>query len=270
MDNRPIGVFDSGLGGLTAVRQIKKILPFEDIIYLGDTGRVPYGTRSKETIIKYTKQDINFLLSHNIKAIVVACGTASSVALKEVENDYSVPIVGVVEPTVLASINGNINQKIGIIGTTSTIKSGAYSRLIKEISDEKSLNIQTFEKDCPLFVPLVENGRFLRGDAVTKLVVEEYLTDIKNENIDTLILGCTHYPLLKELIADFLGENVKLIDPGAVTAEYIAKNFDKSEEKKANYNYYVTDDVESFTKNAKSFLCEEINDKTHMIDILEY
>ncbi|MFI3227704.1 MAG: glutamate racemase [Clostridia bacterium] len=270
MNNKPIGVFDSGLGGLTAVREIKKIMPNEDIIYFGDTGRVPYGTRSKDTIIKYTKQDINFLKSHNIKAIVVACGTVSSVALDEVADDYDIPIIGVVKPTVNAAITGQKNQRIGIIGTTSTIKSGSYSRLIKQISDEKDLNIKTFARDCPLFVPLVENGRFSRDDAVTKLVVEEYLNEIKSQNVDTLILGCTHYPLLAEIIGDYLGKNVRLIDPGKVTAEYIAQNFEKCEPKNATHNYYVTDDVQSFTKNAKTFLGEEIFDKTDLIDILEY
>lgn len=270
MNNRPIGVFDSGLGGLTAVRQIKKIMPYEDIIYLGDTGRVPYGTRSRETIIKYTKQDINFLKSHNIKAIIVACGTVSSVALDTVVDDYDIPIIGVVKPAVHAAITGEKKQRIGIIGTTSTIKSGSYSRLIKEISEKHDLDIETFERDCPLFVPLVENGRFLRDDAVTKLVVEEYLSEIKKQNIDTLILGCTHYPLLSQIIGDFLGDNVRLIDPGQVTAEYISTMLDKKENKKAKHHFYVTDDVESFSKNAKTFLGEQINDKTELIDILEY
>lgn len=270
MTNRPIGVFDSGLGGLTAVREIKKIMPYEDIIYFGDTGRVPYGTRSKDTILKYTKQDIDFLKSHNIKAIVVACGTVSSVALDEVAGDYDIPIIGVVQPAVNTAITGKKHQRIGIIGTTSTIKSGAYSRRIEEISKQKSLDIKTFEKDCPLFVPLVENGRFSADDAVTKLVVEEYLQEIKSQNIDTLILGCTHYPLLSEIISNFLGENVRLIDPGKATAEYVAKTFKSCEKKIATHSYYVTDDVASFTKNAKTFLGEEIQDKTELIDILEY
>ncbi len=270
MDNRPIGVFDSGLGGLTAVSQIKKIMPYEDIIYFGDTGRVPYGTRSKETIIKYTRQDINFLKSHNIKAVVVACGTVSSGALEEVRDEYDLPIIGVVKPAVKQAITGEKNQRIGIIGTTSTIKSGSYSKLIAEISNKNNLDIKTFEKDCPLFVPLVENGRFLPNDAVAKLVVEEYLTEIKAQNIDTLILGCTHYPLLSNIIGEFLGENVRLIDPGKATAEYIAEIFEKSEENTPKHSYYVTDDVESFTKNAKTFLGEKICDKTELIDILDY
>lgn len=270
MDNRPIGVFDSGLGGLTAVCEIKKIMPFEDIIYFGDTGRVPYGTRSKDTIIKYTRQDINFLKNYNIKAVVVACGTVSSVALETVAHEYDIPIIGVVEPAVNLAITGEKNQKIGIIGTTSTIKSASYSKLIKKISDEKNLSIKTFEKDCPLFVPLVENGRFLSNDAVAKLVVEEYLSEIKSKNIDTLILGCTHYPLLKDIIQDFLGENVRLIDPGKATAQYIHQFLDKSDKKIPKYNFYVTDDVESFSKNAKTFLGEEIGNETSLIDILDY
>lgn len=270
MDNRAIGVFDSGLGGLTAVRQIKKIMPCEDIIYLGDTGRVPYGTRSKDTILKYTKQDIDFLMSHNIKAIVVACGTVSSVALNDVASNYPIPIIGVVKPTVYSAISGVRGQKIGIIGTTSTIKSKSYSKLIYEISQKEDLQIQTFEKDCPLFVPLVENGRFLKDDAVAKLVVSEYLSDLKEQNIDTLILGCTHYPLLLDIISDFMGEGINLIDPGKVTAEYIAKNLELCDNKIASHDFYVTDDASGFSKNAKTFLGEEITNNTKLIDILEY
>ena len=270
MDNRPIGIFDSGLGGLTAVKEIKKIMPNEDIIYFGDTGRVPYGSRSKQTILKYTREDIDFLKSHNIKTIVIACGTVSSVALDDVAKDYDLEIVGVVKPAVYSAISYKKNQRIGIIGTTSTIKSGSYSRLIKEISDKNKLDIKTFAKDCPLFVPLVENGRFSIDDEVANLVVKEYLQEMRNHNIDTLILGCTHYPILSDIISKFMGENVRLVDPGKVTAEYMLKNMEHSEEKEAKCSYYVTDDVESFAKNAKIFLDEEILSNTNLIDILDY
>lgn len=258
MDNRPIGVFDSGLGGLTAVREIRKIMPSEDIIYFGDTGRLPYGTKSKQTIIKYTHDDINFLKSHNIKTIVVACGTASSVALEIVKNDYDLNIVGVVEPAVTAAINYKKGQRIGIIATSSTIKSGSYERLIKSISDKNDLDIKIFAKACPLFVPLVENGRFLKGDKVAQIVVSEYLEQFKNEKIDTLIMGCTHYPLLSGLIAEYLGQDVKLIDPGKETAIYLSKTLDKCQEKAGKSQYFVSDDVDSFCKNAKIFLDKEV------------
>lgn len=265
MDNRPIGVFDSGLGGLTAVKEIKKILPNEDIIYFGDTGRVPYGTRSEETILKYTKQDISFLKSHNIKAIIVACGTVSSVALHKVSCD--IPIIGVVEPAVESAITFEKNQRIGIIGTTSTIKSKSYERNIEKISKENNLNIKTFSNDCPLFVPLVENGRFLCGDKVASLVVEEYLEEIKGKNIDTLILGCTHYPLLTRIIQGYMGNDVRLINPSEATAKFAKKNIVLSDKKTAKYEYFVTDDVENFSKNAKIFLGEEILNSTKLIDI---
>lgn len=270
LDNRPIGVFDSGLGGLTAVAEIKKIMPYENIIYLGDTGRVPYGTRSKDTIIKYTHQDIEFLKSHNIKAIIVACGTVSSVALPDIENDYDIEIVGVVKPTVLKAITKKPNQKIGIIGTTSTINSGSYEKMIMEISDKNNLNIKTFANDCPLFVPLVENGRFKKDDKVAKLVVEEYLEKFKREKIDTLILGCTHYPLLTDIITDYLGDDIRLINPGKETAIYISDKLDRCDSKKPSYKYFVTDDVDGFSKNAKTFLGEEIKKDTHLIDISVY
>lgn len=267
VDNRAIGVFDSGLGGLTAVRELKKILPNEKIIYLGDTGRVPYGTRSKATLLKYTRQDIEFLLKQDVKAIVVACGTVSSVVLDDVKSDYNLDVIGVIDPTVNSAISGEVGQKIGVIGTSATIKSGSYERKISEISAEKNLCIETFAVDCPLFVPLVENGRTAVDDKVLRLVVEEYLSFFKGKNIDTLILGCTHYPLLADAISDFLGDDVKLVNPGFETAKIIAKTIEKADDNQASQQYFVTDDVESFTKNAKTFLGEEIKQTTNLIDL---
>ena len=173
MDNRSIGVFDSGLGGLTAVKQIMRELPDESIIYFGDTGRVPYGPRTRETIIKYSRNDINFLLSKNVKMIVVACGTVSSTALPTIKNDYQIPIIGVVEPTANAALTATRNGKIGIIGTNGTIKSGAYEKFIKGVRGD----VVTYSRACPLFVPLVENGHF--DTKVAELVIEEYLAEIK-------------------------------------------------------------------------------------------
>lgn len=267
LDNRAIGVFDSGLGGLTAVRELKKLLPNEKIIYLGDTGRVPYGTRSKATLMKYTRQDIEFLVGQNVKAIVVACGTVSSVVLDDVKGDYNLDIIGVIDPTVNSAITGKVGQKIGIIGTSATIKSGCYERKIKDISDEKNLSIKTFSNHCPLFVPLVENGRTAVGDKVLEIVIEEYLSFFKEEKIDTLILGCTHYPLLVDAISNFLGDNVKLVNPGLETAKIISKTIEKTTENQGLQQYFVTDDVESFTKNAKTFLGEEIIQTTNLIDL---
>ncbi len=270
VDNRAIGVFDSGLGGLTAVREIRRLLPNENIIYFGDTGRVPYGTRSSDTIISYTKQDINFLKTHNIKAIVVACGTASSVAVPFVKNEYKTEIFDVLEPTVNSAINFKKNQKIGIIATSSTINSRSYETKIHEISKKNNLEIETFAVACPLFVPLVENGRISEDDCVTNLVIEEYLSVLKEKNIDTLILGCTHYPLISKNISNFLGENVRLIDAGKEVSKNLSKNIQFCDKREGKTEYYVTDDVKSFGRNAKIFLGEEIVEKTTLIDITKY
>ena len=269
MDNRSIGVFDSGLGGLTAVKQIMRELPDESIVYFGDTGRVPYGTRSEETIIKYSKNDVNFLIEKGVKLIVVACGTVSSVALETLKKEYAIPIIGVVESAVIAAISATKNKKIGIIGTPGTIKSGAYERLIKE----KSPDAETFSAACPLFVPLVENGHF--DTEVAKLVIKEYLEPIKESGADTLILGCTHYPLLEKSIGEFMGDGVTLINAGAEVAKllkaYFAKSgmeCDKSEKK--SYRYYVSDNVDGFENLGGIFLEEKIDGQVEKIDIEKY
>lgn len=269
MDNRRIGVFDSGLGGLTAVKEIMESLPNESIIYFGDTGRVPYGSRDAETILKYTRNDIRFLQNFDVKMIVIACGTASSVSLPKVKSEFNVPIVGVVDAAVYAAVRSTNNKKIGIIGTAGTIKSGSYVRLIKEYDN----SIHTFTKACPLFVPLVENGHF--DTPVIRLVIEEYLEDIRNQGVDTLILGCTHYPLLKKVISEYMGANVTLIDPGAEVAKYLKKKFDDgglhgdvTDEKQ--YQYFVSDNVESFEELGSIFLEREIDGQVKKIDIEKY
>ena len=268
MDNRKIGVFDSGLGGLTTVKQIMKSLPNESIVYFGDTGRVPYGTRSEETIIKYTRNDIRFLKSFDVKMIVIACGTASSVALPCVKSEFDTPIIGVVEAAVSAALKATANKKIGVIGTPGTIKSGSYERLIKA-SDE---TIKTYPQACPLFVPLVENGHF--DTQVTRLVIDEYLSEIKSAGVDTLILGCTHYPLLKKAIGEYMGEKVKLIDPGKEAALYLKKHFDETDLHSALneniYNYYVSDNVSGFEELGSIFLEKKINGQVEKIDIEKY
>jgi len=269
MDNRSIGVFDSGLGGLTCVKQIIKELPNESITYFGDTGRVPYGTRSNDTIVKYSKNDINFLLSKDVKVIVIACGTVSSVALPIIINSVDIPIIGVVEATVNAAMQKTKNKKIGIIGTSGTINSGAYERAIKKTDNE----IETFSKACPLFVPLVENGHF--DTMVAELVVEEYLTEIKEKGVDTLILGCTHYPLLKNTIARFMGEDITMIDAGSETAkvvkEYLKTNDLLSSESAENkYSYFVSDNVDGFETLGGMFLEQKIDGQVEKIDIENY
>ncbi len=266
MDNRCIGIFDSGLGGLTAVKEIKSILPNENLIYLGDTGRVPYGTRSEETIIKYSCQDIDFLKSHNVKLIVVACGTVSSVALPKIKQS-DVPVIGVVDATSNAAIKATKSKKIGIIGTPGTIKSNAYSEKILS----KDNSIKTYSKACPLFVPLVENGHF--DTEVARLIVKEYLEQIKENGVDTLILGCTHYPLLKKVIGEFMGDEVTLIDAGQEIAKEVKLKFSNllsDNTEKGECKYYVSDNIENFENLASLFLQSDINGQVTKIDIENY
>lgn len=269
MKNRHIGIFDSGLGGLTCVSELITILPNESIVYFGDTGRVPYGSRSEETIIKYVRGDINFLLSHDIKLIVAACGTASTVALPVLDKDFGIKIIGVTEPAVESAIKATRNGRIGIIGTAGTIANGKYEKLIKE----KAPHIKTFAKSCPLFVPLVENG--LANHEITRLTCKMYLEEIKDKDIDTLILGCTHYPMLKDVISEFMGDCVTLIDPGKETAHFVKKflednNLNSDADKKAEHKYFVSDTVDGFEKTASLFMNESIVGKVEKIDIEKY
>lgn len=269
MDERSIGVFDSGLGGLTAVKQIIAELPKENIVYFGDTGRVPYGTRSKETIIKYSKNDVNFLLEKNVKIIVIACGTVSSTALSALKEQYDVPILGVVEATARAAVNATRNGKIGIIGTPGTIKSGAYEKYIKAELPEAS----TFKMACPLFVPLVETGHF--DTEITRLATKEYLEDMKAQGIDTLILGCTHYPLLSKAIGEYLGGGVSLINPGVEVAkelkgELLKRGLLKEDEKNGTCSYFVSDNVDGFESLGGMFLERKISGQVEKIDIEKY
>lgn len=269
MDNRAIGVFDSGLGGLTAMRTLVEAMPNEDIIYLGDTGRVPYGGRSRDTIIKYARQDIEFLLSHDIKAIAVACGTVSTVALEQVAKEYETPVFGVVEPAAWKAAHLTRSGRIGIIGTVNSVSSGAYDRAIRRFRP----NSETFSQACPLFVPLVENGRIHRGDKVIELVVEEYLSGLREKDIDTLILGCTHYPLLNEVIGDFMGPDVQQVSPGAETAEYLIKKLKQKNalaapDRQGSRRYYVTDSPEGFLRQASLFMGGDIGGEVTRTELL--
>lgn len=268
MDNRAIGVFDSGLGGLTCAKEIMRLLPGEDIVYFGDTGRVPYGTRSPETITKYAVSDVNFLKTFDIKVVVIACGTVSSISMEHLKSKFNLPIIGVVEPAAQAACKATASGKIGIIGTSGTIASGKYKEHIKEILP-KSEVIQTA---CPLFVPLVENG-FLNHQA-TKLIAAEYLSEIKSSSADTLILGCTHYPLIKPLIGDIMGDSVNLIDPGAETArflrDYLISHNIQSDRQTGECRFYVSDRVDSFEAVGGMFLGKEIKGHVHTVDIEKY
>lgn len=269
MDKRPIGIFDSGLGGLTCVKEVMKIMPGEDIIYFGDTGRVPYGARSAEQIVKYVRQDINFLKTFDIKYIIIACGTASSAALPMIEGEYDMDITGVLYPASKRAFDVTKNGRIGVIGTQGTVNSGKYTKQLQEFDK----NIRVTEVACPLFVHLVENGHI--NSLPARLIAEEYLERIKLEGVDTLILGCTHYPLLKGIIRDILGDSVTLIDSGAAAADFakveMAKKGILSDKKEGGeVKYFVSDITESFSRLGGTFLEKEITGAVERIDIEKF
>lgn len=271
MDRRPIGVFDSGLGGLTAVRELTALLPNEDIIYFGDTGRVPYGSRSRDTIIQYARQDVAFLRSFDLKAIVIACGTVSSTALDALTAENSIPILGVVEPSARAAVQATRNGVIGLIGTQATIRAGVYDRRIRALRPEARI----VDVPCPLLVPLVENGRFRPGDSVVETVIREYLAPIKEAGADTLVLGCTHYPLLQEVIANELGPQVTLIDSGAQSARAAQRLLTEGDalntpEHTGTCRYFVSDTVDSFSSLASVFLRRDVTGSVAQVDITKY
>ena len=259
MDRRSVGVFDSGLGGLTAVRELRSILPSENIIYFGDTSRVPYGGRSSEILHHYARQDVHFLRSFDIKAILVACGTVSTTALPALQRENDLPILGVVEPACRRAAAKTRNKRVGLIATAASVHSGAYERTLHGIDPE----IQVISRACPLFVPLVENGRFHRGDIVIETVAREYLEPMKDQGLDTLILGCTHYPLLEEVIGEIMGSSVRLVNAGAEAANALKDLLQKQDllarrEEGGSASYYVSDRVEDFENLASIFLQEDL------------
>lgn len=271
MSSSPIGVFDSGRGGLTVAREILRQLPNEKIVYFGDTARVPYGSKSKETIIRYSKQIVRFLLTKNVKAIVVACNTASAFALDELEKEFDIPIIGVIKPGAKTAVENTKTKRIGVIGTEGTIRSAIYSEVIHEYDKEAIV----LGKACPLFVSLVEEGWL--HDTVTDEVANRYLSEFKDRDIDTLIMGCTHYPLLRSTIRKTMGEDVALINPAYETAISLGKLLkDKglaSKEdlipKKEMYDFYVSDAPRKFVEFANSIMPIEI-EKATQINIEEY
>lgn len=267
MDNRPIGVFDSGLGGLTAVKVLQNIMPHENIIYFGDTGRVPYGNRSREIIMKYARQDIDFLKSNDVKMIIVACGTVSSVAGDLIEG-LDLPSTSVLKPTARAAAAATKNGRVGVIGTTATIRSGSYRRELASINPK----IEVFERDCPLFVPLVENGFVAADDKVTQLVAERYLLSLKEQQVDTLIMGCTHYPIISKIISHVMGDGVTLIDSGREAALYAAQILEQCQllcdsEQESNSVYFVSDTVEGFSQVAGIFLGHDVKQDVRHVAI---
>ena len=267
MSEQAIGVFDSGLGGLTAVKELTKVLPQENIIYFGDTARVPYGSRSDETIKKYARQDANFLLSKNVKLIIAACGTVSSVAT-ELKDTLPVPFTGVVIPTATAAVNATRNGKVGIIGTSATVKSCSYKKEILRQNDR----ITVFQQDCPLFVNFVENGFISEDDPLVQLMVERYLSDMKKNGVDTLILGCTHFPIIAKAISNYLGGHVRLIDSGKETALYAANMLSShsilnQSNQLGSCSFFVSDTVDGFMHTAEIFLGRNVSEEVTHITI---
>ena len=271
MDQRPVGVFDSGLGGLTAVRQLRQMMPSEHIIYFGDTARVPYGNRSKDTLLKYARQDLRFLRSFDLKAVVIACGTVSSNCMETLQAENDIPVIGVVEPTVRRAVEVTRSRRVGLIATRASVNSGAYQRLFYEMDP----CIQVFSRACPLFVPLVEEGRFHSGDVVIETVAREYLRELREAEVDTLVLGCTHYPLLMEVIGSIMGPEVTLVDAGCESA-YALKRMLRERSAAApegtvgDADYYASDRAADFERLGGLFLQEEIGPKVRQIDIEAY
>jgi glutamate racemase len=254
---RPIGVFDSGIGGLTVLKELIRQLPHESTIYLGDTARVPYGMRSPETVTRYSFENTQFLSSQDIKLLVVACNTASAVSLDAIKAKVSIPVIGVIEPGAKAAVQATKNRKVGVIGTEATVKSNAYTQAMHAI-DRK---IEVFGLPCPLFVPLVEEG-WTEGQ-IPALVAETYLERIKDKGIDTVVLGCTHYPLLKNVIAEVMGEHVRLIDSAVEISYEIRKTLEAlgmKREQKGNSlrKFFVTDSPERFLKVGERFLGQKL------------
>lgn len=248
-----IGVFDSGVGGLTVMRQIMQKMPNESIIYFGDTARIPYGSKSKETIIRYSIENTIFLLQKNIKLLVVACNTATAQALDKLQQIFNIPIIGVIEPGAEEACRASKNQRIAVLGTRGTIKSGAYQREIQK----RLPNSAVFPVACPLFVPLVEE-RFYHHPA-SELIVKEYIQPLLKNGVDTVLLGCTHYPLLKEQIQVIVGHDVTLVDSAMTCANKVVDilqgyNGEANERSKPTYSYYVSDDPENFRLSGKEFL----------------
>ena len=252
----PIGIFDSGIGGLTVVRQIHRALPHEDLIYLGDTARVPYGTKSPATVVRYACEDTQFLVDQQVKAVVVACNTASAWALPTLERRFPLPLFGVIVPGARAALARTRNRRIGVIATPATIRSQAYTRALLARDD----SLELVARDCPLLVPLVEEG--WTSGPVTAAVLREYLAPLLAREIDTLVLGCTHYPLLKEAIADVAGPAVALVDSAETCAEYVADGLRQlgllttDRHRPGRIQPFVTDDTSWFDQQAGKFLGE--------------
>lgn len=259
MNRRPIGVFDSGIGGLTVVRELLRQLPHESLIYFGDTARVPYGNKSPETVRRYAAEITDFLTERGVKMVVVACNTASAHALADLQQRASVPVEGVIEPGARAAVRASGTRRIGVIGTAGTIRSGAYGRAIKALAPDATV----LERACPLLVPLVEEGWL--DHAATRLIAREYLAPLRDAGIDTLVLACTHYPLLKPLLADIMGPGISLIDSAEETAAAVSRELAHSTlhapaDAPASARFVVSDAPETFERVGAAFLGGHVRD----------
>ena len=269
----PIGVFDSGVGGLTVVKEIINQMPNERIVYFGDTARVPYGSKSRDTVVRYSRQIVRFLLEQNVKAIAVACNTASAYAIPEIEAECPVPVIGVIRPGAKTAVEGTRNGRIGVIGTRATITSGSYKEYIREIMP----GAEVFGQACPLFVPLVEEG--LWEDPVTDEIARRYMASLIDRDIDTLIMGCTHYPLIRKTIGRAAGDKVLLVNPAYETARELRKLLESRSlisghryelgSTVPQYRFYVSDMADQFQKFANSIIKYEIL-AAEKIDIYNY
>jgi glutamate racemase len=257
LQQKPIGVFDSGIGGLTVVHALTHSFPHENIVYFGDTARVPYGSKSAQVVREYAAQDIDFLLGSDVKMVVVACNTVSAVALDVVQKRARMPVIGVILPGAAAAVAATRNKRVGIIGTRGTVNSKAYTNAIRQIDPE----VQVFSQACPLFVPLAEEG--WTGHQVTSLIAKEYLFPLVLEKIDTLILGCTHYPVLRAAIEAAVGPGITLIDSGAATAVNVGRLLDETDMRNAStqkphLQFFVSDIPAKFTEVGERFLGQKM------------
>lgn len=268
MKRAPIGVFDSGVGGLTVAREIMRQLPDENIVYFGDTARLPYGSKSKESIIRFSRQIIRFLQTRKVKAIVIACNTATAQALETIQKEFDTPIIGVIAPGARAAVQETKNKKIGVIGTEGTIRSNMYTRVIREMEPEA----EVAGKACPLFVPLVEEG--FTKHHITEEVIDIYLREMRESEVDTMILGCTHYPLLRSMIMKYMGDRVHIVNPAYETAMDLKALLDERDMKHEpgefnKYEFYVSDAAEKFKEFANFVLPYDVG-SIHQINIEEY
>ena len=265
----PIGIFDSGIGGLTVLKEVRRDLPLENIVYFGDTARVPYGTKSKETITKFSIDNIHFLKNFNVKIVIVACNTASSLGLEAMKKNFSLPIVGVIEPGARAALSATRNGRVGVIGTKATIGSGAYETWLKQLDPK----IKVYSQACPLFVPLVEEG-WVEGDIVED-VARAYLESLKSFDIDTLILGCTHYPLLTQVIGKIMGDKVRLVNSAEETSKEAKRLLlemhllNEGAKKSPQIRFYVSDEPEPFRSLGERFLGQPIHSVAKVGDHFE-